>query len=100
MAIEAYWVIFDIQSAGSGHVKPETKELGAKEEATLGSAEFETAGSSLYAKVKSNVARAMVVECLASSADEAAEVVRKYYNNNTGGVHALVKPNTNAKVIA
>ncbi len=99
MAIEAYIVAFDIQEAASGYVQKPTAKLGEKEGVTVGSSEFETAGSSLYLQAKSGVASCKLVEVLAESAAEAIEVVRQKFAQNAGGERAVVKPNTNFKLV-
>lgn len=100
MAIEAYIVAFDIKDGGSGWQLPFEEKLGAKEEGSIGRNEFESGGLySAKSGLVDQVAQAKLVEVLASSAAEAVEVVRLKYKNTAGASRAVVKPNTNFKLV-
>lgn len=97
MAEEAYIVAFDIQDAGQGTKFGITEKLGAAKETTIGLTEVEA--GSLFSQGVAGVAHCKLVEVKSGSAAEAVEVVRKQYGNNATGCRAVVKPNTNFKVI-
>lgn len=100
MAEEAYLVAFDIKDGGPGFQLPFEEKLGASKETTVGLNEFE-AGSLYSAKsgLVDQVAVCKLVEVKSGSAAEAIEVVRAKYKNNAGACRAVVKPNTNFKIV-
>jgi hypothetical protein len=79
-----------------GQLVPAEK-LGAAKETSIGFTEYE-AGSLSSQGVK-GVAVARLVEVKSNSAAEAIAVVREKYTQNAGGERAVVKPNTNFKVV-
>lgn len=97
MAEEAYVVAFDIQDGGPGYQLKATVSLGASSETSIGANEYE-AGSLASQGIK-GVAICKLVEVKSGSAAEAIEVVRARYGSNAGGERAVVKPNTNFKVV-
>lgn len=100
MAEEAYLVAFDIQEAGPGLQLKPAEKLGAKEETSIGFTEYETGGLAAAKSGLNGAAICKLVEVKSGSAAEAAEVVRARYSSNAGAVRAVVKPNTNFKLIA
>ncbi len=104
MAEETYIVAFDIQEQGSGDLTgtrkaSELEKQGALAKTSIGGTEYETGG--LYAQGVVGTATARLVEVAkAESAAEAIEVVRKFYPEaSAGGCRAVIKPNTNFKLV-
>ncbi len=107
MAEETYIVAFDIKSNGSGgnltgrFTATQREKQGALEKTKIGDTEYETGGLQANGIGGDTVATAKLVEVgKAESAAEAIEVVRKFYPEaSTGGCRAVIKPNTNFKLV-
>ncbi len=104
MAEETYIVAFDIQEQGNSdltgtHSKAELEKQGALAKTSIGGTEYETGGLAAQGITSVGIARLVEVG-KAESAAEAIEVVRKFYPEAfAGGCRAVIKPNTNFKLV-
>ena len=110
MAEEPFIVAFNIQDAGAGfRIPPKGEISGAEDEAvtppwgdetTVGMTEADTNGL-LKQGIRSGVATCNLVELTSDTAAHAVEAVRFYYGPKASatGARAVIKPNTNFKLI-
>ena len=105
MAEETYIVAYNIQDAGRDELTgtrkaSELEKLGALKKTSIGGTEYETGGLAAQG-IGGGTATARLVEVAkAESAAEAIEVVRLFYPEaSAGGCRAVIKPNTNFKLV-
>lgn len=105
MAEEVWYVSYDIQEPANSAVPLEkVSKQGAKSEASFPPVTQETNAINTEGGegLKGAVSVSKNVEVTASSAAEAIELLRSYFpkGQSVGKCRALVKPNTNFKVVA